>query len=46
MLGEEVHITGSGSAMFAIVEPGAAVPMAERLRAQVPGLAALATRLI
>ena len=46
VLGEEVHITGSGSAMFAIVESGAAAPLAERLRAQVPGLAALATRLI
>lgn len=46
VLDKEVHITGSGSAMFAIVEPGSAAALAERVRAQVPGLAALATRLV
>jgi len=44
-LGCPVHITGSGSAMFALVDPGEAGPRAALVRAVLPGLATLATRL-
>lgn len=46
VLGHAVHITGSGSAMFAIAEPGSAAACVERLRAHVPELASLVTRLL
>lgn len=44
-LGCTVHITGSGSAMFALTEAGETAKMAATVRDRVPGLAALPTSL-
>ena len=46
LLDRPVHITGSGSAMFVIVEPGSAASCVARLRARVPELASHVTRLV
>lgn len=45
-LGRPVHVTGSGSTLFVLCEPGESAGMADRARASLPGLTPVATRLI
>jgi 4-diphosphocytidyl-2-C-methyl-D-erythritol kinase len=46
ILGRPVHITGSGSAMFAVASYDRAVSLAHAVREALPGLAVCATRLV
>lgn len=45
-LGRPVHITGSGSAMFAVVDPADAEALADKLGRAVPGVIVRAARLV
>jgi len=45
-IGREPHITGSGSAMFAVVDAGQAQGLADRLRGALPGVAVRVSRLV
>ena len=46
VLGREVHLTGSGSTAFALVGAGESGPAAAQVRAALPGVAVLSSRLV